>query len=146
MGKSEKIRKNAAALDLAGARRRSAPPAVEMRKQVAELLHTHQRTGQVDSLNARPLLNDQERAELIRLIETGQPLPGHWRGRLFPDASTPRIETAKEYRLSYAGKMKREEVLATTPAAPWQLVRTFCEDRPHADGWKNLLVWGDKDV
>jgi DNA modification methylase len=39
--------------------------------------------------------------------------------------------------------MKREQVLAETPAAPWQLVRSFNSDRPFDDGWKNLLVWGD---
>ncbi|MGA3117051.1 MAG: site-specific DNA-methyltransferase [Syntrophobacteraceae bacterium] len=39
--------------------------------------------------------------------------------------------------------MKREEVLAQTPAAPWQLVREFCTELPHTDGWRNLLVWGD---
>ena len=32
---------------------------------------------------------------------------------------------------------------AQTPAAPWQLVRSFCAERPHGDGWRNLLVWGD---
>src|ERR1039457_2217671 len=39
--------------------------------------------------------------------------------------------------------MKREQLLAETPAAPWQLVRRFAEDRPHGDDWRNLLVWGD---
>ena len=43
----------------------------------------------------------------------------------------------------YEGKARREEVLAETPAAPWQLVRRFCTDRPFEDGWRNLLVWGD---
>ncbi len=56
------------------------------------------------------------------------------------------VEIGKEYRLEYAGKMRREEVLAQTPAAPWQLVRSFCAERPHGKGagrWRNLLVWGD---
>ena len=43
----------------------------------------------------------------------------------------------------YEGKARREEVLAETPAAPWQLVRRFCANRPFDDGWRNLLVWGD---
>jgi adenine specific DNA methylase Mod len=34
-------------------------------------------------------------------------------------------------------------VLAQTPAAPWQLERKFCSERPHGDPWRNLLVWGD---
>ena len=54
------------------------------------------------------------------------------------------VEIGKEYRLEYAGKHSREQVLAETPAAPWQLVRSFCSERPHADKrWRNLLVWGD---
>ncbi len=53
-------------------------------------------------------------------------------------------EIGKEYRLVYQGKARREEVLAQTPAAPWQLVRRFNEKHPHTDGqWQNLLVWGD---
>lgn len=87
-------------------------------------------------------LNADEKRELLRLIEADQPLPAHWRARLFP-GSAPALEVGKEYRLEYAGKMKREEVLARTPAAPWQPVRSFCAERPHPDGWRNLLVWGD---
>jgi len=80
---------------------------------------------------------------LCALIRAGEPLPVQWRTRLFPgSAASP--EAGREYRLEYAGKMKREEVLAQTPAAPWQLVRSFCSERPHADKrWRNLLVWGD---
>ena len=87
-------------------------------------------------------LTDPERDELLRLITSGGPLPESWRGRLFPD-SPHAVEIGKEYQLVYEGKARREEVLAETPAAPWQLVRRFCTDRPFGDGWRNLLVWGD---
>ena len=87
-------------------------------------------------------LSDIEKQELVRLLEIGEPLPAKWRGRLFPTREhVP--ESGREYRLVYAGKMKREEVLAQTPAAPWQLVREFCTERPHPNDWRNLLVWGD---
>lgn len=88
-------------------------------------------------------LTNAEREKLCALIRAGEPLPAQWRGRLFPgSAKSP--EAGKEYRLVYDGKMRREEVLAQTPAAPWQLVRSFCAERPHADKrWRNLLVWGD---
>jgi hypothetical protein len=89
-----------------------------------------------------PTFTDNERSELIRLLQAGEQIPTHWRGKLFPGGSQS-VEIGKEYRLEYAGKMKREQVLAETPAAPWQLVRRFAEDRPHDDGWRNLLVWGD---
>ncbi len=87
-----------------------------------------------------PLLRmtDPEKAELIRLIEAGEPLPERWRGRLFPDtARAP--EVGKEYRLVYDGKMKREEVLATTPAAPSQHVRSFCEIQTESAGHESLM-------
>ena len=87
-------------------------------------------------------LTDEERKQLLALIESGLPLPEPWRHRLFPNG--PRtLEVGKEYRLVYDGKLTREEVLAQTPAAPWQIVRSFCTERPHGDGWHNLLVWGD---
>jgi len=87
-------------------------------------------------------LTDTERAEIEQLLADGRPLPEKWLYRLFPNCNRS-VEIGKEYRLVYDGKLKREEVLARTPAAPWQLVRSFCAERPHADGWRNLLVWGD---
>jgi DNA modification methylase len=96
-------------------------------------------TGRQNEMNR---LTEQDRTELIRLLQAGEQVPAHWRGKLFPGGQQS-VEIGKEYRLEYAGKMKREQVLAETPAAPWQLVRRFAEDRPHGDGWRNLLVWGD---
>lgn len=87
-------------------------------------------------------LNEAERAELNELLATGRPLPEKWLPRLFPNAKRE-APVGKEYRLVYDGKLSREEVLAQTPAAPWQHVRSYCTERPHPDGWKNLLVWGD---
>ena len=89
-----------------------------------------------------PTLTESEKKEIIQLLSLNQPLPEHWRHRLFPSGKI-RQEIGKEYRLVYDGKLKREEVLAQTPAAPWQLVREFCTERPHENGWRNLLVWGD---
>src|SRR5690348_9458828 len=88
-------------------------------------------------------LNDSEKNELLDLINKNKSVPLKWQSRLFPgSANLP--ESGKEYRLAYDGKMRREEVLAQTPAAPWQLVRSFCSDHPHTDNsWRNLLVWGD---
>lgn len=87
-------------------------------------------------------LTDNEIRDIVKHLGAGEPLPEKWRGQLFPDVvRVP--EAGKEYRLVYDGKLKREEVLAQTPAAPWQLVREFCTERAHPDGWRNLLVWGD---
>jgi site-specific DNA-methyltransferase (adenine-specific)/adenine-specific DNA-methyltransferase len=89
-----------------------------------------------------PPLTESEKKELVKLLNEGRPLPAHWRQRLFPDGPRPQ-GTGKEYRLVNDGKLKREEVLAQTHAAPWQLVREFCTELPHENGWRNLLVWGD---
>ncbi len=87
-------------------------------------------------------LTDAERDELNALLSAGTALPEKWRFRLFPSGRQAE-SVGKEYRLVYEGKLTREEVLAQTPAAPWQMVRSFCAERPHPDGWRNLLVWGD---
>jgi site-specific DNA-methyltransferase (adenine-specific)/adenine-specific DNA-methyltransferase len=83
-------------------------------------------------------LTKMEKTELDHLLAKGEPLPETWRYRLFPD-KTQATATGKEYRLVYDGKLKREEVLAQTPAAPWQLVRSFCSERPHAA--PSRLLW-----
>ncbi|MES2463589.1 MAG: site-specific DNA-methyltransferase, partial [Armatimonadota bacterium] len=87
-------------------------------------------------------MNQIEREELNALVAAGNPLPEKWMHRLFPNGRRAEA-VGKEYRLTYEGKLSREEVLAQTPAAPWQHVRSFCTERPHDDGWRNLLVWGD---
>jgi len=88
-------------------------------------------------------LSDKEKRDLIALIEAGKPIPSHLLEKLSPEY-LKNGEIGKEYRLVYDGKMKREEILAKTPAAPWQLVRRFSSDHPHTDKkWHNLLVWGD---
>jgi site-specific DNA-methyltransferase (adenine-specific)/adenine-specific DNA-methyltransferase len=89
----------------------------------------------------KPLIGS-ERAELNELLAAGLPLSEKWQSRLFPNWGKAE-QVGKEYRLVYDGKLTREEVLAQTPAAPWQLEREFCKERPHGDGWRNLLVWGD---
>jgi hypothetical protein len=61
------------------------------------------------------MFDNQDKKELMRLIEAGWPLPEKWRGKLFPDSGRA-PEIGKEYRLVYDGKMRREEVLAQTPA------------------------------
>ncbi len=85
-------------------------------------------------------LSESEIAEIAASLKAGKPLHPRWRAKLFPEATE--VEVGKEYRIAYAGKIKQEEILADTPAAPWQLVRRFCADKPFDDGWTNLLVFG----
>jgi hypothetical protein len=77
-------------------------------------------------------LTEYERKEIIRLLSLGQPLPEHWRKRLFPGGQRTQ-ETGKEYRLVYDGNLKREEVLAQTPAAPWLVGYFNLSGKPSAN-------------
>jgi DNA modification methylase len=71
------------------------------------------------------------REELIRLLVARDRRDGEF------------VETTKVYQLAYKGKTPKQNVLAETPAAPFQEVRSFNADNPCADGWRNLLIYGD---
>ncbi len=48
-------------------------------------------------------LAENEKHELIQLIEAGKPIPESWRHRLFPNRGST-AEAGKEYRFVYDGK------------------------------------------
>ena len=84
-------------------------------------------------------------SELQNLIQNyfqeGKDLPEELKDVLFP-------ATQKEYLLSYAGKMRKEDVLANLDGVspcPLQIDKIFNGETHKAfeDGWKNLLVFGD---
>ena len=88
-------------------------------------------------------LTDAEKKKLCALIEKGEPLPAAYKGKLFGPEDGTFVQATKEYRLVYAGKTRREEVIADTPEAPLQLVRSFNADNPFPDKWQNMLIYGD---
>lgn len=88
-------------------------------------------------------LTDAEKKKLCALIEKGEPLPTAYKGKLFGPEDSTFFQATKEYRLVYAGKTRREEVIADTPEAPLQLVRSFNADNPFPDKWRNMLIYGD---
>jgi DNA modification methylase len=88
-------------------------------------------------------LTDAEKRKLCALIEKGEPLPAAYKGKLFGPEDGTFFQATKEYRLVYAGKTRREEVIADTPEAPLQLVRSFNADNPFPDKWQNMLIYGD---
>jgi len=53
------------------------------------------------------------------------------------------IKVKAEYELIYAEKEPRASILTNTLEAPLQEVRVFNEDNEWADGWKNMLIFGD---
>lgn len=85
-------------------------------------------------------LTPEEKQFLIQKIATDENLPDDFREKLFPT-------TQKEYELRYAGKMRREDLLADedgTFAVPLQTERVFNGERElFEDGWRNLIVFGD---
>ena len=78
-------------------------------------------------------MNDDQRQEIIRLLQQGEELSPEWGRILFPPEK-------REYELVYHGKEREEEIIANTLAVPLQKVRTFGKN---GDGWHNKLIFGD---
>lgn len=85
-------------------------------------------------------LSLEEKQFLIQKIASGEVVPDDFQEKLFPTLQ-------KEYELRYAGKMRREDLLADqdgTFAVPLQIEKVFNGDRESfPDGWKNMVVFGD---
>lgn len=86
------------------------------------------------------MLNKAEKDYIIELIEKGECIPEDFRYKLFP------VEH-KEYELAYAGKMRKEDLLADDDGSfpmPLQLEKTFRNQDDDANNdWKNMIVFGD---
>lgn len=85
-------------------------------------------------------LTVEEREFLLERIAQGADIPEDFKEKLFPT-------TQKEYELRYAGKMRKEDLLADqdgTFAVPLQIEKIYNGDREtYKDGWRNMLVFGD---
>jgi len=82
----------------------------------------------------------QEREFLMECLAKGTNIPDDFQEKLFPNSQ-------KEYELRYAGKMRREDLLADqdgTFAVPLQVEKIYNGDRKKFDdGWRNMIVFGD---
>jgi site-specific DNA-methyltransferase (adenine-specific)/adenine-specific DNA-methyltransferase len=78
-------------------------------------------------------LNKQQREKIINLLERGEELPEGYRDLLFPNQK-------KEYELTYAGKERKEDIIAETMSIPLQKMKTFGEN---GKDWTNKLIFGD---
>jgi DNA (cytosine-5-)-methyltransferase len=86
-------------------------------------------------------ISNIDKKYLIKLIESGEKIPEEYKYLLFPNLQ-------EEYELTYAGKMRKEDILAGedgTLPVPLQVERVFNgEDYPaYEDGWENMIVFGD---
>lgn len=51
------------------------------------------------------------------------------------------FETEREYELTYAGKERKEDILADTLSVPFQPIKKFGEVKENE--WQNMLIFGD---
>ncbi len=92
------------------------------------------------------MLTGEQKRLIIALIEKGEPLPAHYRRLLFGLDEVEYVERTGVYSLEYKGKAREQDILADTPAAPLQEIRSFNVDHPHPaphGDWRNLLIYGD---
>ncbi|MFH1749920.1 MAG: site-specific DNA-methyltransferase [bacterium] len=78
---------------------------------------------------------------LIKTLKSRKELPLDYKYQLFPTKQ-------KEYELAYAGKMRKEDLLANEDGVfpvPLQVEKVFNGDEYEAfgDNWKNMIVFGD---
>ena len=88
-------------------------------------------------------LTAQEKKKIIELIEAGRTLPAFYKSKLFDREDTEFIEATKDYKLVYKGKTRKEDIIARTPVAPFQKIRSFNNENPFKSGWHNMLIFGD---
>ncbi len=88
-------------------------------------------------------LTNKDREKIIELLQQGKSVPEIFKSRLFPSGDREYIELTKEYQLVYKGKKRKEDIIADTPEAPLQEVRSFNTENISEDGWRNMLIFGD---
>ena len=87
------------------------------------------------------MLNKEEKDFLMQLLAEWKDIPEDFKYKLFPTIQ-------KEYELSYAWKMRKEDLFANDDGVfpvPLQVEKTFNgeEYRAFDDGWKNMIVFWD---
>ncbi len=86
-------------------------------------------------------INEADKQYLIDLISNNEQIPEDYKYLLFPSMQ-------EEYELTYAGKMRKEDILAGedgTFPVPLQIDRVFNQDNVYSKykDWKNMIVFGD---
>lgn len=87
------------------------------------------------------MLSQTQKEYLMDLIEKGEKIPEDFKYLLFPSSQF-------EYELTYAGKMRKEDILAHedgTFPVPIQVERVYNGEayESYDDDWKNMIVFGD---
>ncbi|OHE15758.1 MAG: hypothetical protein A2540_10735 [Sulfurimonas sp. RIFOXYD2_FULL_37_8] len=87
------------------------------------------------------MITKQQKDYIIQLLQEGKDIPEDFKYQLFPTKQ-------KEYELAYAGKMRKEDILANEDGVfpvPLQVEKVFNgnEYEAYEDDWKNMIVFGD---
>lgn len=87
------------------------------------------------------MLDAIQKKYILDLINNDKDIPEDLKYVLFPNLQ-------KEYELTYAGKMRKEDILANedgTLPVPLQIDKVFNGDKHAAfnDGWRNMIIFGD---
>jgi len=75
-------------------------------------------------------LTDRDKEIIKKCIDNNKPIPFQYRNRLFASDDIDYVEATKDYKLVYKGKTRKEGIIANTPAAPLQKMRSFNSDNP----------------
>lgn len=81
-------------------------------------------------------MDNNVRAELMKILASGKNIPETYKDIIFPTIN-------KEYELSYAGKMRAEDVLSCKDGVysmPLQVEKTFGTKK---NDWSNIICFGD---
>ena len=79
-------------------------------------------------------LTKQQKEEIIKRIQEDKQIPDEYRF-LIP------FEAEREYELVYAGKERKEDILADTLSVPFQPIKKFGGVKENE--WHNMLIFGD---
>ena len=79
-------------------------------------------------------LTKQQKEEIIKKIQEDKPISDEYRFLI-------QFETEREYELTYAGKERKEDILADTLSVPFQPIKKFGEVKENE--WHNMLIFGD---
>lgn len=88
----------------------------------------------------KQIISEQEKQFILNALQNGEQIPYDFKYKLFPTKQ-------KEYELSYAGKMRKQDILRGEDGVlpvPLQIEKNFNGERKtFDDGWKNMIVFGD---
>lgn len=88
-------------------------------------------------------LTEKDKEIITKCLQEGKPVPSIYKSKLFNTEDTEFVEATKDYKLVYKGKARKEDIIANTPAAPLQKIRSFNSDNPFEEDWSNMLIFGD---